>query len=246
MLTGCGTFYNVQFNTPKVWSEGKDYTIQFTVNHDDEIASVELYIRINDSPFERIQPERQGIYFLYTIPKDKVVPGKIEYYTVVHDLKNKEHSSPPVIVNVLTRAEMTAAAERNLLAKISHTTIDRFPVGMDLDLVFTVASASATVVFYYSPDNRTDYISIIPDRRGNSYYVTIPSSKLARGSLRYYMKVEEPNLEFGTIGTFFPQSGDIRPFSVKIIGTDELAAVLAEELSLTVKHAHHVEVHVKN
>ncbi|MBN1524424.1 MAG: hypothetical protein JW904_08080 [Spirochaetales bacterium] len=235
-LAGCGTFINIQFDAPREWMEGKEYSIQFTVTPLDAVASVELYYRINTAPFVKFAPVQQGVHFSHTIAKENVVSGKIEYYSVVVDAEGKEHKSAVAVVRVYSRAEAEALAQRNLVARVRHTPIEQAPVTMDLQLSFTINSSLAVVRFFYSPVRGADFEAIVPDRRGQDYFVTIPASKLRKGTLSYFLKIEEPHADLGTIGVFFPEAGDIRPFSVRIIGTDEIAAAIEQEVLAAITH----------
>jgi hypothetical protein len=238
LIAGCGTFFNVRMNSPTVWLEGKDYTVQFSMANAEKAKKITLYYRVNNLPIKVVEPRLNGSLREYLIPAAEILPGTLEYYVVVTDADGKEHKEEAARVLVASRAEGKAAAERDLARRVQVTLPAEIGINADFDLTLRILGqkSQAEVTIFVKDTASTRYRSAALSSSAGEFRYRIVARDLKEGALNYYFKVAETDPDFGRIEGTYPSDADSKPLVTNVLGLNEMASRMESELARSVIH----------
>ncbi len=238
LATSCSTFFSVRMTSPKVWLEGKDYIVQFSMANQEKAQKITLYYRVNDQAVQVVEPVLKGAIREYSITASELAPGRLDYYVIVMDEKGQEHKEGLVTVSIISMAEGKARAEQDLSRRVQVIGPREIEVNADLDISLRVLRPqSGTEVSIFLKDaSSTRYRTVTLTPQAGDYRFRIASRDLKEGVLNYYFTLSEQHPDFGKIGISYPGDAEARPLAVKVIGLRELAERMEKELSGSVVH----------
>jgi len=236
LLSGCAT-YNIRVDSTREWIEGKAFPVQITITKTDKISDVVLHYSFNNLGEKSVHMNQDGNSFTYTIPEGEVVPGMLRY-NVSYSYKDKDKSTGPVSVKILTRAEARRKFIQELSARISFSPPARVPINRDARLLVQIKSPkqSTKVTFYYkTPEHTTFHETELVNKNGD-FIAVISRTELHAGHNTYYFRVTEDNADIGELEAFVGGRDGANPFQFTILSLAQLKEVIIEELYESISH----------
>ncbi|MBN2352885.1 MAG: hypothetical protein JXD23_09990 [Spirochaetales bacterium] len=238
LASGCGTMFGVRMTSPVSWLEGKDYVVQFSMANTEKARKVTLYYRVNDGPYQAVEPQRAGSLREYLIPGVELVPGRLDYYVIVLDADGKEHKEGVRAVTILSVAEGKAQAERDLARRVRVTAPTEIGVVDDFALALSVAQPlrEVAVTLHLRDATSSAYQDRPLDPTGGEYRYHIAAIDLREGELDYFFTIAEEHPDFGRLEISYPAEAEAGPLVTRVLGLNEMANRMARELVASVIH----------